>query len=87
MNIALPRRRHPNCEIEDCSICSDDHTTLNNYFEIEIGYRADWLAKYRKYLDVNRIPSETFGWASIEAFDEKNILNFVDETNCERDDE
>ena len=40
---------------------------------------VDWLNRYRIWLDKNNIPAETNGWASKEAFNSKNIFNFINE--------
>lgn len=75
--LAAPVRRHHNCAESDCRTCLDDHQALADYLQEKIGGCQDWLGEYRKWLDANGIPAEVNGWASRQAFDEKNVSAFI----------
>ena len=47
--------------------------------EKELGNKIDVLSKYRWWLDISKINSENNGYPSEEAYDEKNIKNFIHE--------
>ena len=77
--LAAPVRRHPDCAESDCQTCLDDHQALADFIESKIGYSLDWLGEYRAYLDAKKIPAEVNGWASRQAFDEKNVSAFIED--------
>ena len=51
---------------------------LNNYFSFRLN-TTDWLEEYRDWLSEKKIPYQERGWASLEAFNEKNIEQFINE--------
>ena len=75
--LTAPVRRHPDCAESVCQTCLDDHQALADFIEAKIGYSRDWLGEYRAYLDAKEIPAEVNGWASRQAFDEKNVSAFI----------
>jgi hypothetical protein len=75
--LAAPVRRHPDCAEDDCRTYLDDHTALAAYIQERIGGCNDWLMQYRKWLDAEGILAEVNGWASRQAFDEKNVSAFI----------
>ena len=77
--LAAPVRRHPDCAESGCQTCLDDHQALADFIESKIGYSRDWLGEYRAYLDAKHIPAEVNGWASRQAFDEKNVSAFIED--------
>ena len=77
--LAAPVRRHPDCAESGCQTCLDDHQALADFIEAKIGYSRDWLGEYRAYLDAKHIPAEVNGWASRQAFDEKNVSAFIED--------
>ncbi len=77
--LGIPVRRHPDCAKSDCEICLNDHESLAKYFQAKIGGCQDWLGAYRKWLDAETIPAEVNGWASRQAFDEKNVSAFIED--------
>ena len=79
--LAAPVRRHPDCAESDCQICMTDHHYLGLYIGLKSGgsMLTDWLGKYRTWLDKKGIPAEVNGWASRQAFDEKNVSAFIED--------
>lgn len=50
---------------------------LKARLEKELGNNTDVLSSYRRFLDESNIPAELEGWPTEEAYDEKNIKEFI----------
>ena len=71
---------HINCQNPKCSVCLLDADKLGKYLDEQTGTgnRVDHLGTYHKWLMDNGIKPETeFGWFTSDAFDDKNIQNYV----------
>jgi len=71
---------HINCQDTRCPVCFSDASRLEDYLCEQTGTKnkIDHLGKYHKWLSDNGINPETeWGWFTIEAFDDKNIENYI----------
>lgn len=75
----FPIRNHPDCENIFCDTCLRDHDLLDSYISdrIDPNRRTDVLSRYRTWLDRNKIHAETNGWASMEAWEQDTVDEFI----------
>ena len=72
---------HPNCQMSRCQFCLADHERLGHLLDelCHTSNKVDHLGKYHKWLSDNGIEPETeWGWATPEAFEDKNITAYVE---------
>lgn len=73
----MPEMAQDDCADVECRECTRDHDNLNRWFEQVLGGQADYLSRYRSWLDKSGIRSDHAGWLSKEARDPENIQRFV----------
>jgi hypothetical protein len=52
---------------------------LRQRLERRLGTQRDQLSRYSLWLDRNTIPADEDGWPSMDAYDERNIEEFIRE--------
>jgi hypothetical protein len=50
---------------------------LERELRVKLRGRQDWLMEYRKWLDSKGIKAETNGWPSEQAYDLRNVGDFI----------